>query len=315
MVAVADTWKQSSNAFLDFVGIRSSYLGLAPGARIAAYVHASGAAETDFQEIKARIYTTLNAALAECREDKGDVVLVLPGHTENVASADQMSNLVKGSRIVGGGHGEIRPTFTWSAAGSTFLLDQDSTTIENCILNLEPGTGTVTVAAPITVSGNGCAIIGCDMRVSTDADNKVTQAMTVTGDDFTFAGNHMYGATAGEVTACIDFNAAHRLQMVGNVVEAATSNADVGVVRMVTAASLNCYFANNVYINRKASSTVAFIGLAGCSGVSLNEHYAYLDTSSLTAWDVSAGIMTHHRPTVTNTAGETGTEVVGTVSA
>jgi hypothetical protein len=64
MPAVADTWKQSSNAFLDFAGIRSSYTGLAPGAKIAACVHHSGAADTDFQEVKARIYITLNAALA-----------------------------------------------------------------------------------------------------------------------------------------------------------------------------------------------------------------------------------------------------------
>lgn len=289
---------------------------LPPSSRVAAFVHSSGVADGDQSFLRDRpILTTLNAALAYCRSGKGDVVYVLPGHTENVASADAMSNLVAGTQIIGCGTGAERPTFTWSIAGSTFLFDVANVKLTNCILNLEPGTGTVTVAAPITVSGAGCEISNCLIRTSTDANNKTTQGMTVTGDDFRFIGNLVYGATAGECTAFMDLNAAHRLVMIGNYIAGATSNVAVGLVRFVTAASLNVYLKDNVYINRKALSTCCVTGLAAVSGVSINESFNYLDAASLTPWLTSTGIMHFHRPTVTNTAGETGSEVVGTVSA
>jgi hypothetical protein len=285
------------------------------GGRIVAYVRSGGVQAQDPLDVKTKIVTDLNTALGRCRASYGDVVVVMNGHTENIDSADDMDNLVADTKIIGLGTGNERPTFTWSTATSTFLFDQDGVVLSNCILNLEPGTGTVTVAAPITVSGNGCEISDCLMRFSTDADNKVTQAFTVTGDDFHFNGNHCYGATAGECTAFMDVNAAHRLVMIGNYIAGATAATTNGLLRFVTAASLNIYLKGNVYINRKALSDSCVTGLAAVSGISIDEHFAYLDTASLTAWKTSTGIMHFHRPTVTNTAGETGSETVGTVSA
>jgi hypothetical protein len=286
-----------------------------PTAHVAAFLHADGVRDGDDSFIKNNTVKTLNKALARCKSDRQDYIFALPGHTENVASADAMDSLVAGTQIVGIGDGAGRPAFTWSAAASTFLFDVANVGLHNCILNLEPGTGTVTVAAPITVSGAGCAITGCLMRFSTDANNKVTQGFTVTGDDFRFENNICYGATAGECTAFMDLNAAHRAVLIGNYIAGATSNVAVGLVRFVTAASLNVYLKDNVYINRKALSTCCVTGLAAVSGISINESFNYLDTASLTPWLTSTGIMHFHRPSVTNTAGETGSEVVGTVSA
>jgi len=286
-----------------------------PTAHVAAFVCSNGLPDNVDSFVKKNLVTSLNDALARCEADRQNFVFVLPTHTESVASADAMDNLVAGTQIIGVGDGVDRPTFTWSVAGSTFLLDQDCVSIVNCRLHLEPGTGTVTVAAPITVSGDGCKIAGCSIRFSTDANNKVTQAFTVTGDDFSFIDNHCYGATAGECTAFMDANAAHRLTLIGNYIAGATSNTAVGLLRFVTAASLNVYLKDNVYINRKALSTCCVTGLAAVSGISIGESFNYLDTSSLTPWLTSTGIMHFHRPSVTNTAGETGSEVVGTVSA
>jgi hypothetical protein len=286
-----------------------------PTAHVAAFVCSQGLPANVDSFIKNNLVADLNSALARCEADRQNYVFVLPTHAENVASADAMDNLVAGTQIIGIGDGVDRPTFTWTIAGSTFLLDQDCVSIVNCRLLLEPGAGTVTVAAPITVAGNGCMIAGCEMRTSTDADNKTTQGITVTGDDFSFINNFVYGATAGECTAFMDLNAAHRARLIGNYIAGATSNVAVGLVRFVTAASLNVYLKDNVYINRKALSTCCVTGLAAVSGASINESFNYLDTASLTPWLTSTGIMHFHRPSVTNTAGETGSEVVGTVSA
>jgi hypothetical protein len=289
---------------------------LSPGSRVV-YVHHSGGRAGDIDEIRTRTYTTLNSALLHCRSGMGDVVVVLEGHAESITTADQMSNLVAGTKIVGLGTGTLRPTFTWTATGSTFLLDVANVVLANCILNTEPGTGSVTVTAPMTMSAAGCGLVNCLVRCSTDANNKATVPLLLSdaADDCFLIDNRFYGATAGESTTLVDIAGADRLVMKGNMFKGASSNTAVGIVRFKATAATDVWLENNVYINKKAASTCAVTGVASTSGVSFNEHFAYLDTSSLTPWLTSTGLMTFHRPTVTNTAGEVGTEVVGTVSA
>src|SRR5688500_12952960 len=138
-----------------------SAIVLPPGGEVRAYVRSTGPADGDPLDLNSKLVTTLNAGLARCRASRGDVVIVLPGHTEKISSADQMSSLGAGTRIIGAGYGTMRPTFTWTAATSTFLFDVANTSIENCRLFLAgphaAGTA-VTVAAPITVTGASCAI-------------------------------------------------------------------------------------------------------------------------------------------------------------
>lgn len=302
---------------LKYAGIPPLAHYLAAGAKIAGYVRASGAAAGDNEEITSKLYTTVNAALGQVRSGYGDVVVCLPGHTENISSADHWSALKAGTRIVGMGIGTSRPTFTWTIATSTVLLDVADVSIENCILQLEPTTGTVTVAAPITISAAGCALIGNLIKFGTDANNKVTVGITTTAsaDDLRIEGNVCVAATAAECTTFMDLIGCDRLVMRDNMFKGATSAAGVGIVRFATTASTDILLERNTYINKKALSTCAVTGLANVSGVSRDEHFHYLDTVSLTPWLTSTGLMSFHRPTVVNTASETGTEVVGTVSA
>lgn len=298
-------------------GLASEMGVFIPTGDVVAYVHSGGVVDGMHEDVRTKLYTTLNAGLAQARASQGDIVVVLPGHSENVSSADQMSNLVAGTRIIGLGYGTLRPTLTWTVAAATFLFDVANVSLSNFILNLaSSGNAGVTVAAPITISGAGCSISNCQINFGADADDIVTIGITVTGDDVEFMSNHCIGATAGAVgTSFMDLNAAHRFKMYDCIIEGASSGVAVGLMRFVTAASLNVDLRRNTYINRLALSTCAVTGLAAVSGTSREEHFAYLDTASLTPWLTSTGIMTFHRPTVTNTAGETGSEAVGTVSA
>jgi len=261
-------------------------------------------------------------ALAKAHPTLGTLINVLPGHAENVSAADMASHTGSAVDITIRGMGVVgtRPTLTWTAATSTWLFDTAGIQLENFTLNMAgppAATDALTVAAPITVSAAGCAIRRCKINMGVDADQIVTNGITTTanGDDLVLEDNIMIGATAAECTSMIRLVGCDGLIMRRNYIAGATSAAGAGVVLFVTTASLNIISENNVIINRKALSTAAVTGLAGVSGVSINDHFAYLDTSSLTPWLTSTGIMTFHRPTVTNTAGEVGTENVGTVSA
>lgn len=302
-------------------GLRTSFGTVTPPAgRVAAYVRSTGAQSDEDLNISNMLVTTLNAGLARCRSGMNDIVFVMPGHTESISGADAMSSLVAGTKIVGLGSGNTRPTFTWTAAAATFLLDVNDVEIHNCRLLMAGALGSttaLTVTAPMTITGVGCGLFHNEINFAVDADQLATIAMktTAAADYLSLVGNHVWGATLGEVTTAFDIIGADNLFMADNVFEGATSNTAVGIVRFATTASLYIQLLRNTYINRKASSTCAVTGLANVSGVSREEHFAYLNTTSLTPWLTSTGIMTFHRPTVTNTAGETGTEVVGTVTA
>ena len=308
--------------YLTYAGRASGYAGvtLAPGARIAAFVHHSGAAAYTNMDplIEGRgLYTTLNAALGQARSGAGDVVFVLPGHAENVSTADHMVALVAGTRVVGGGHGNARPRFTWSAATATWLFDVANVTIENCVLEMSgfASGSALSVAAPITVSAAGCAIRGCRIRVSDDANELATIAITTTaaGDDFTIEDCLIHGDPAGEVTTMVQLVGADRFTMRCCVLVGATSSTTVGVMRLLTTASLQITVENCTFINQKASSVDAVTGIAAATGVVRDCDFGILDNATLVGWTAKGDLMFFRCQTV-NLAGETGaaTTVVST---
>ena len=244
-----------------------------PGARLAAYVRSTGVQNTDDPDIKKRIMPTLNAALAECRSGYGDTVVVLPGHVENISGANQMTNLVAGTRIIGLGAGTSRPTFTWTVAGSTWLFNVANVELVNCILNMDPGAGvTATVAAPITVSAAGCSIVGCQMRMGSDATALTTIGITTTaaGDDLTIEDCEAYQGTAASSTTMLRLVGADRFKMRNCKFTGATTAVAVGPVQMLTTASLDVYSENCFCQNRVANSTGAFTGMTGATGALVN---------------------------------------------
>jgi hypothetical protein len=291
-----------------------------PGGQVVAYVHHNGRDNNNPEYINKRVYKNLPDALNKARASRNDIIVVLPGHAENVDAADDWANLVAGTTILGLGQGNLRPTFTWTTATSTVLLNVANVTISNLIFEMAgpDGATALTVTAPMTISAAGCTISNCRMRTGRDADQGSTIAITTTAaaDDLTLLGNHIYDESDGTLTTTLmDIIGCDRLRMEDNIFRGTTSTAtDVGVVRFATTASTNIILRRNVYMNVKALSTCAVTGLAGVTGVSYEEHFHYLDTSSLTPWVTNLGGMTFHRPTVTNTTAETGTETVGTVS-
>lgn len=231
--------------------------------------YSTSAAGTSYENPAPTLLSMLASGVCD-PSDRGTLIVVRKGHTENISAADYFSaqGARKRIKIVGEGEGIERPTFTWTTAGSTWLLDTDSIILKNLVLNMEPGTGTVTVAAPITISGAGCRIINCDGRMGTDANNKVTIGITTTAaaDDLVIAGCNFYSAAAAECTTMIQLVGADRLRFLSNTIRGATSSVAVGVIRFLTTASTDIQMYDNVLEHKKAASETALLGMAGITG-------------------------------------------------
>lgn len=76
-----------------------------------------------------RVVSTVLAATALCQASRGDVVLILPGHTESITTAIAMS--VAGVRYIGIGSGNLTPAFTVAGAIDGFNITGANVEVEN----------------------------------------------------------------------------------------------------------------------------------------------------------------------------------------
>jgi len=97
---------------------------------------------------------TLEAAIALATASKNDIIYLLPGHAETVATAGAISIDKIGLRVIGLGTGALRPTFTFSATAATLTMTAASCVLENVIL--KPSIDSV--VSPIVVSAADCKI-------------------------------------------------------------------------------------------------------------------------------------------------------------
>ncbi len=304
-------------------GIRTPFgILLPPSGNVVAYVRGTNGAllnyDGDSQDVMGLQVATLNQGLLRCKANRGDFVIVLPGHTENVSVADQMSGLVAGTKIIGLGQGNARPKLTWSAATSTFLLDQANVVLDNFTLEMagDPTlTAALSVAAPITVSAAGCTISNCLARVGVDADQLATIALTTTAaaDDLTIAGCRFYGATASGVTTVLRAVGADRLRIAGSQFIAATTAAGVGVLQFLTTASTDVKVNDCEFVNKKSDSTAAITGLAGCTGTFRDCGIGYYGNAGI-GWIATTGDLQAFNCFVVNEEGEASANA-GVVSA
>ena len=82
-------------------------------------------------------FSTLDYAVGRCTANRGDIIMVMPGHAETYSTAtatdDELKLDVAGIAIVGLGSGSLRPTFTFDTANTvTVPVSVANVTIYNC---------------------------------------------------------------------------------------------------------------------------------------------------------------------------------------
>lgn len=244
---------------------------LSPTGGIIRYVHASGAVGLDqLPAGMADIFdTAIDLALQKCRDNRGDQVIVLPGHTESITGAAGLPSMKSGVTILGIGNGDERPTINWTAAASNVALAKNNVRFENLILNFA-ATAAITVTEAITITGTrntfaknslifgaagGTQNATCGIKVSTGAhrtrieDNEIWSAPdAATTDHFL-------------VSAAVD-----RFMFRRNYGSGGPAGAN-GLLRF-SAAATNILVDENFLENTLAgaNSTAVFVGFAGLTG-------------------------------------------------
>ncbi len=171
-----------------------------------------------------RYFATVNAAIAACTAGAGDIVYVLPGHTETV-TATSIAHSVAGVKIIGLGFGDARPTFTFGAAAATITVSAANGTWENCrfVANFADVASAFTLTTAV-----GFTVKGCDFLDTSSSLNFLccvtTSASNNQSDSLSFLSNYVYGLAVTD-GACVSILANElRLRIEDNIVDKAATN-------------------------------------------------------------------------------------------
>lgn len=138
------------------------------------------------------VYNTLALASAACLASRGDIIFVMPGHTENISSNTALTLSVAGITVIGLGKAGLRPTFTLDTAATARInITAANITIANCIF--------IANFADIATcflnnAGPGFEVLNCEFRDTSSALNFlaiVTTTVSVNADGLKFNGNRL----------------------------------------------------------------------------------------------------------------------------
>jgi len=143
-------------------------------------------------------FATIDYAIGRCTAGRGDIIVVMPGHTETISAAAGIALDVAGVAVIGLGDGSLRPTINFTATASTLTMSAASCKLVNILLT----GGIDAVVSPIVVSAADCMIIGCELR---DVTGQMTDGILTTAAATRLKIlNHRHdGATAAGTNAAI----------------------------------------------------------------------------------------------------------------
>ena len=204
-----------------------------------------------------RTFPTLVAALADSNvvTARGDVILVLPGHTESISSAGALTVSTAGITVVGLGNGDYRPTFTFdTATTATMAVSGAGAKFQNIIFDM---TGFDAVASPINVTAAGVTFDGCKfINATSSAQSTLGIVTTAAGTKLTVT-NCMFVGTSDAGTTSVIRLVGGADHVIENNIFIGGYTSNVGAIENTTTACTNLTIHGNTINKLTASSTKA----------------------------------------------------------
>lgn len=211
-----------------------------------------------------RVFQTVSAAVAACTAGRGDIIYVMPNHTETIPDAITLNINVAGIRVIGLGTGNNRPTFTLNTATTAVItLSAANTSFENCIID---GTGFDAIAKMISVTAAGVLFQG-NKFITGGATNQTTLGFltTAAATDLKILDNEFFATSDAGTTSVVRLVGGSNIQIRRNSFIGGYS-AGVGAIENITTDCVNLLVEGNFINNLTASSTKAMTFTSGTTG-------------------------------------------------
>lgn len=207
---------------------------------------------------------SLSGAQTAARANKGDIVVVLPSHTETLTAALTLSKA--GISYIGLGRGMNRPTITVNGAVDGISVTAANVTIANFIF---PAPETDDQTADINVAGAGCHILSTYHIGSQTAKNKTDIITIASGaNDLVVDGVYAYN-TVVDCVSWLSLEAAVARPIITNcVVQGQFSTGALMDEATATLATIR----GNILKNTKAATAVVTFTTGNSTGVMSFNH-------------------------------------------
>lgn len=255
-------------------------------------------------------FATVDYAIGQCTASRGDIIVVMPGHTETISTASGVDLDVAGVAIVGLGRGSLRPTFNFTATAATFTIDAANCVVSNCLFT----GGIDAVVSPIVVSAADCVIDSCELR---DVTGQMTDGILTTAAATRLKIlNHVHdGATAAGTNAAIAIVGGSDIEI---TIAKMDGNFAVGGIDVRTTATTDL-FVHDVKSFRTRNAADIFIidtitASTGQIGPDINIRLQD-NAANITEACTGATFVYHQPISIVNAAGEVGLNTNITASA
>jgi len=204
-------------------------------------------------------FATIDYAIGMCEENNGDIIYVMPGHTETVTAAGGITCDKAGISIIGLGVGSDRPTITFTTADTGDIeIDSANVRIKNMIFV----GGFESLAAMIDVDAAYFTIEDCDFYVNAaDHDIHITIITDANANDITVRNCTFNYLVTTDGTTAVTETSTEAIRLVGADrarIEGCYFSGDftTSAINSVSTASKDIKILNNV-INNIATENIA----------------------------------------------------------
>ncbi len=211
----------------------------------------------------------MTAATTAVTASNGDLIVVMPGHTESITNATDLAPDVVGVNILGLGRGSDRPTLTLTATGSNIPISAANIVMSNFLITIS---GTIDVVAGITVSAADVLLKDIELREAASDDQFVDAIIVTTGaarceiDGYRFT-----GIVAGDATqTALLFDAA----LDGCRITNAWAVGEFATAAIEMTAATTRMFMKDLYLQQEGAADPVLTTHANTTGVLVNAHLA-----------------------------------------
>lgn len=228
-------------------------------------------------------YETIDYAIGACVASRGDVIMVMPGHSETITTDGGIACDVAGVAIIGLGSGSLRPKIVLdTAAAAAVTVSAASVTLHNLVF--EASFADITNA--IDVTATDCMVSHCHFQEE-GADLNFIDYIVASGttnneaDGLTVSHCTGYGVDAA-INSPILINA----DLKNLVVEHCRFNTDnanaLAMIQVATGKDLNnCFVSHNHYASLKTSGDILIDNDTTANDGWVSNNFAlHLDTGS-----------------------------------
>jgi len=247
------------------------------------YVSSTSGANTNNGKSPTQPLATIDAAVGKCLANRGDIIVVMQAHAENIVTATSLVCDIAGITIVGLGTGSLRPKLSFTAAAGSIVVSAANVTFKNIVFEA----AYADVAEAFTPTAKYLTIEDCDFQDNAVDQNFVELVDTSTTDNqvdgLAFL-NCSWISPDLSTTAMINLDAAcNKIRIIGCYVNLGVNVGNLPALLYVATGKsfTNIDISHNVVVRLNTANTVLFDGdtTTGLTGRCHHNQVLHADTS------------------------------------